>query len=274
MRRAARHRRPAPHRQHPADTMREPLAPLRAERGRAAAEEPDPGLERQGVHDQERIHPASVDRRHEQVAASDGQPLAARRVHLEAERPEQHEPRQDGQEANQPGLRLGLTAEPASPSWTPPRAAPGPRATCGLRRCVSARRDRSGPPRSGVGLGVVGWRGAAGATSPSARLGLDGSIASDADSGTSSKSTARPGAPQVAIAGNVGGSSSSGWFGRWRQARMSRAGTMKSSDKLRDRQSIERPVRVAERFELRTGDPVPDEEHEEQVARPQALRRW
>ena len=89
--------------------------------------------------------------------------------------------------------------------------------------------------------------------------------------GPGSKSTARPGAPHVATAGNVGGSSS-GWFGRCRQARIIDAGTMNSErHDLGDRQAIECPVRVPQRLEREPDDPVPDEEDQEQVAGSQAL---
>ena len=62
----------APDRQQAADPMDERLAPARPERRRARAEEPDPRLERQGMEDDERIHPAAMRGGDDDVAAVRG----------------------------------------------------------------------------------------------------------------------------------------------------------------------------------------------------------
>ena len=77
--------------QQAAEPMGEPLAPACGERRRAAAEEPSPGLHRQGVHDHERVHPASVGAGDQEIPTG-GQVLLARRLDPEPEQTEQHEP--------------------------------------------------------------------------------------------------------------------------------------------------------------------------------------
>ena len=90
-------------------------------------------------------------------------------------------------------------------------------------------------------------------------------------SSSSSGSTGRPMAPHVATAGTVGGSSS-GWPGRCRQDRMTSDGDDEQSDTIC---AVGTPknvqLSVAERLEREPHDAVPDEEDQEQVARPQPL---
>ena len=66
--------------------------------------------------------------------------------------------------------------------------------------------------------------------------------------------------------------SSIGWPGRWRQRRISPAATMnRTRHDLGGRDAEERPVVRAEGLEDEPDDAVPDEEDQQQVARPQAL---
>jgi hypothetical protein len=57
-----------------------------------------------------------MDRGHKEIAPAAGQVLATGGLDLEAERPEQQEPRDYGQESHEEaGLRFGLSAEPGEP---------------------------------------------------------------------------------------------------------------------------------------------------------------
>ena len=103
----------APHGQHPAEPMEEPLSPARAERRRATPQEPDTGLEGQRVHDEERVHPAAMDRRDEQVPPAGRQSLLPRPSDLEPEGTEQERASQQRDRPDREArLRFGFAAQP------------------------------------------------------------------------------------------------------------------------------------------------------------------
>ncbi len=207
----------APDREHPAQSMQQPFAPARAESGRAAAQEPDARLERQRMHDQERVHPASMDGGHEQIAATRGQALPAAGLDLEPERPEQDESCDDAERADtQAGLRFGLATEPGKTLLDTP--ASGGHRLRG-RACLGdapglVRASRVGHRQAGgsEGRGLVGGRsefGSGGILGRRCRLdGLCRLVRLDALRRSAGTATTRPGAPQVATSGNVGRSSS------------------------------------------------------------------
>ena len=102
----------APDRQQPADAADEPLAPRRGEGRRAAPQDPAARLDRQGVHHDERVHPAPMRAGDEQIAAS-RDVLLAGGLDAEAEQPEADEPdEQPGGAIQQRRLRLRRAAEP------------------------------------------------------------------------------------------------------------------------------------------------------------------
>src|SRR6185369_1988873 len=81
----------APDGKEPTETMDEPLSPARRERGWCASEEPRPRLHRDGMHHDERVHPAPMGGPDEQIAAR-REVLLARGPDPEPEHDEQDEP--------------------------------------------------------------------------------------------------------------------------------------------------------------------------------------
>ncbi len=130
---------PAPHRQHPAQSVEEPLAPPCRERRGPAAKEPQARLERQRVEEQEGIHPASMDGRDHEVASCCRDVLAARDRDPKPEHAKQHQPRQGGGDPDQgASLRFRRATQPGQPfSGTAPPSGKG------FRR--EARRGRPRP---------------------------------------------------------------------------------------------------------------------------------
>ena len=229
------------------------------------------GSMRQGVHDQERVHPATMDRRDEQVAARPaalGDPVLAGRRDLEPEGTEQEQrapgsrwrgrsgwpsiPARDPARPGPPGPRHGRRRAP--PATSEPRP-PGARIQTDPGPARSAKVSRSGP----AGADRARARGPARAPAgPRARL-------------TPVVGTTRPSAPQVAISGNVGGSSSGCPRRVAPEQDHERRDDEPERHDLGDRQTVERPVLVAQRLEPEPDQPVPDEEREQQVARAQPL---
>ena len=263
----------------------------RGERRRGAAQEPGPRRRRERVHHDERVHPAAVGRGDEQVAAA-RQVLLPGRPDPEPEDDEDDEPGDQPQEAVQDrrsrlgraararrGLRRRRPAPRPAPRGTRAPAA-APRRALGCRPGFGHLRPAGGPApaRTGqasaaVDVGACAGPGRVegirvGAQRPSAPSRRRPAVAaSSSSSELAATSTGRPSAPHVATSGCVGGSSS-GCPRRCRHARITRAGTMNADrDDLRGRDAEERPVVVAQGLEDEARRPVPDEEHEQQVAR-------
>src|SRR5438552_1930162 len=90
----------APDGQEAAKAMDQRLPPARGERRRSAAEEPGSRLDREGMNDEERVHPAPVSRPDQEIAAR-RQVLLARGLDPEPEDAEQDEPGEKADEAIQ-----------------------------------------------------------------------------------------------------------------------------------------------------------------------------
>ena len=135
----------APDGEHPAQAMEQPLPPARGERRRAAPEEPGARLKRQGVEDQERVHPAAVDRRDHEVATGLRKVLAAarRRPGTGTAPKRTNRARRANARKSGAGRRLGRPAEPleALRGHRPgPRRAPAERGVrAGAARAAGAR---------------------------------------------------------------------------------------------------------------------------------------
>ena len=201
-------------------------------------------------------------------------------------------------------LASGGRPSQASPSTAPPRARRGPPARRAGRRPAPARRraGRPGRPRqaepAGGRIGVVARRrlrlgsGSASAldrrrarrrrvvvvgpsSSPARRRRLVvvvvGRLVVASSSPSPAGSTGRPTAPQVATVG------SARWIvermpRRWRQTRMQqRRDDEQQRHDLGGRDPEERPVVLRAGLEDEADDAVPDEEDEQQVARPQPV---
>src|SRR5262249_25477338 len=94
----------APNRQDPAHPPQDPLLPAPVERRRATAEEPRPGLDRQRMEDEERIHPPAMDRADEEVAPTLRDVLATLGPDVE---PEENEDDESNDQRRQPVERAG-----------------------------------------------------------------------------------------------------------------------------------------------------------------------
>src|SRR6476660_9072905 len=100
--------------------MHEALPPSCREGRWRAAEEPRTRLDREGVHDDEGIHPAAMSAGHEEVAAA-RQVLLSGGRDPELEDPKDHDPREDAHQAiEHRRTRLGLPAQPLQSFYGPP----------------------------------------------------------------------------------------------------------------------------------------------------------
>ena len=171
----------APDRQQAAEAMDQPSRQREVNVDGPLPRNQQRGSGGQRVHRDERVHPAAVRRRDEQVAAP-REVLLAGRLDPEAEHAEQHEA---GDEAEQPveqrGARLGLRAEPVEALA---RAAARGRQRLGAERGRAGAFGRCGLGQSGGrGLGSVGRRrasrvGSSNSSSSSSPVGVRGSSGS------------------------------------------------------------------------------------------------
>ena len=227
----------APDGQDTPDEAEEALLPRPVEAGRAAAERPDPRLGGERLEGQERVQPAPVDRREEEVATCRRDVLAAPRVDAEPADAEQEGPPEPAREAvGEPGANLRRLPEPVEPLAdvaSRPAQLLGPN----VRRGSPRPRARSSRRR---GCEDVARR----------------------DSVAVSAAPAR----RVPFRPLPGGRAGAMPPGQDRQRAQHEGG----ADDRRDRDVEEDPVVGAERLEEEARRAVPDEEEQDDVARAQS----
>ena len=261
----------APDREHAAEAPQQPLLPALVERRRGTAEEPGTRLQRQRVQDEERIDPAAMDCADEQIAAGRARRTCScpDRSIRKRSRPKKTS-RAIGARAGRRATRVtsGVAAEPCKPF--PGVAARRPQR---LGRDAGRLRPRARGRRPSAPAAAARLAGPAGGRARSAGGRRGDRVVDGRDvEGSSSTSSSSPRSSRLRDRGRrhdhvIRGARSAVTEVEDRQ----RAHDEPGRDDLGDRNPEEHPVVRAQRLEHEPDAAVPDEEHRDEVARPEPV---